>query len=205
MYTVYSLQTSDGKIYVGVTSDSVSRRWNHGNGYRFKPELWAVIQSEGWESVKKTVHAINLDEKSASEMEQSLIERFHATNSNYGYNSELGGVGKSKRLSTEIKRKIGDSQIGALNHNFGTHFSEEHRRKISDSNRGQQRSDETKRRIGRAHEIPVNQYTREGVLVRRWDSGKEAAIATDTQPGHIAKVCKGERATAGGYKWAYAK
>lgn len=40
MYTVYSLKTPDGRVYVGTTSTDTKIRWNNGNGYRFIPELW---------------------------------------------------------------------------------------------------------------------------------------------------------------------
>lgn len=105
-YTVYTLESSDGKMYVGTTSTTLRERWNNGNGYRFIEELW---------------HSI-----------------------------------------------------------------------------------ETCRRVGLAKEKAVVQLTTGGKLIAVWDSGKQASLATGTQAGHISKVCKHQRKTAGGFAWAYA-
>lgn len=106
-------------------------------------------------------------------------------------------------VSEESRAKMSDSKKGVLNPNYGKHFSEDHKHKISESNRGQKRSSKTCRNIGLSKEKPVGQFTISGKLIATWDSGKKAALATGTQAGHISKVCKHKRKTAGGYVWAY--
>lgn len=204
MYTVYSLKTPDGRVYVGTTSTDTKIRWNNGNGYRFIPELWEQIRKYGWNSIEKTIHEEGLTKSEASSLEKELIQKYDSANSLHGYNRELGGVGSEKIISEATRKKHSESVTGENNHNFGKHFSVEHRRKIADSNRGQKRSLETCVRVGKAKEKPVAQYTIGGVLIAEWDSAKKAAIATGAQAGHIGKVCKGERMTAGGYVWKFA-
>ncbi len=103
--------------------------------------------------------------------------------------------------SIERRRDVARKTI--VGYNKGKSFSAEHKRKIAESNRGQKRSDETRKRVSEAHKIPVLQLTREGEFVREWGSAKEAAEALSIQPGHISKVCKKQRKTAGGFVWQY--
>lgn len=90
-----------------------------------------------------------------------------------------------------------------VGYNKGKSPSEETRKKIADSNRGLKRSEETKRRVGEAHKIPILQFTISGEFVREWDCGKSAAYELSIQAGHISKVCRGQRKTAGGFVWRY--
>ncbi len=50
---------------------------------------------------------------------------------------------------------------------------------------------------------PVNQYTKNGVLIASFESGRDAAQKTGISNGHIASVCTGKRISTGGYKWAH--
>ena len=202
-YTVYVLRDKEGKVYVGATSQSVKSRWNRGNGYRHFPELWATIQSQGWESIHKEIAGTGMDKYSASKLEQELIQQYDSTNPEKGYNRDLGGLTTDKRLSISTRRKISESIRGERNPNYGKHFSEERKSKIAESNLGQKRSPETCANIGRAKEKPVAQYAMNGVLIAKYESARKASLATGAQAGHISKVCKHQRMTAGGYKWCY--
>lgn len=202
-YTVYILRDREGKVYVGVTSQPIKRRWNNGNGYRRVPDLWLTIKSQGWESIHKEVVATGLDKGVASRLEQELIKQFDSSNPTRGYNRELGGLTNEKLVSSATRKKISTSLMGEHHPHYGKHFSKEHRSKIAESNRGQKRSHSTCVKIGKAKEKPVAQYSVDGILIAVFESGKKAALATGVQAGHISKVCKHQRMTAGGYKWCY--
>lgn len=203
-YTVYVLKDNNGKRYVGITSLSPGKRWNNGNGYRFLPELWKSIIENGWDSINKEIVAVDLSKEEASELEKVLIEKYQSHLMAHGYNRELGGLDEYKLVSEDTRQKISQSHIGCRNPNFGVHFTKLHRQKISASNTGKVRSDETKARIGKSKEKPIAQYSRNGMLLAIWESGRKAAICTGVQAGHISKVCKHKRKTAGGFVWAYA-
>ena len=203
-YTVYVLRDQEGKVYVGVTSAPVEVRWNNGNGYRFRKALWEKIKSKGWDTIAKEVVATDLDEKSASELEKALIARFDSTNPTKGYNTDLGGIRGYRMVSPLSRTKMSEAISGNLNHNYGKHFSEEHKRKIAESNRGQKRTPETSKNIGKAKEKPVLQIGLNGSIIARFDSGRQASLITGVQSSHISKVCKHQRSTAGGFVWAYA-
>lgn len=205
MYSVYCLTTKDGRRYVGTTSMPVSRRWNNGNGYRFCKDLWSVICNEGWSSIEKTVVATDLSAEEASELEQKLIAEFRTYDPLRGFNREYGGINGRKIIPEEVRLKMSRAETGIRNHNHGTHFTEEHKAKIRKSNLGQKRSVETCHHIGLSKQKAVNQFTTSGKFVARWESGRKAALATGTQAGHISKVCKHQRCSAGGYVWAYAE
>lgn len=202
-YKVYVLKDKRGKVYVGVTSMSLRERFNHGNGYRFCEPLWKVICEDGWESIEKTVAADGLSKQEASEMEQRLIAEYDSTNPERGYNREFGGLDENKLISRESREKMSKAKLGARNPNYGTHFSEERRAKLSASNRGQKRSPETCARIGMASSKPVAQYTLGGVLVATFQSVKTASEATGASKSYISKVCLGKAKTAGGYVWKF--
>lgn len=203
-YSVYVLKDNHGKVYVGATSMTVKERWNNGNGYRFSPDLWAMIQSDGWDSIEKSVIATNLSEEEASRLEQCLIEEYDSTNPDKGYNREKGGMNRAKIITDDIRDKMRIATTGEQNHNYGKHFSKQHREKLARANRGQKRSAETCRRIGEASQKPVAQYTTDGCLIAVYPSGKVAKEITGIDASHIGHVCSHKRSTAGGYRWEYA-
>lgn len=204
MYSVYILRDMNGKAYVGTTSTSLEVRWRNGNGYRFCEGLWDVIQKFGWESINKEVVAVGLSKSDASDLEQRLIAAFDSANPEKGYNCELGGLNNRKIVSYRSREKMRKSKTGELNPNYGKHFSEDHRAKLSASNYGKKRSASTCERIGKAKEKPVIQYSRCGQFLAQYESGKVAGEMTGVDARHISKVCNHLRLTAGGYRWEFA-
>lgn len=203
MYSVYLLRVPDGRVYVGATARPLCSRWNNGNGYRFCKSLWEQIKAHGWDKIEKRVLADGLTKEEASALEQKAIAEYKSFDAEHGFNRELGGVNDKKIIPPSVREKMRQSCVGTKNHNYGKHFSEDHKRKLAESNSNQKRSKETCEKIGEAKKKPVAQYSLSGELIATFDCGKNAAIATNTQPGHIAKVCKRQRATAGGYVWRY--
>lgn len=49
----------------------------------------------------------------------------------------------------------------------------------------------------------VEQLTREGKVIRMWNSISEAAKELNISNSHITSVCKGKRCTTGGFMWGY--
>lgn len=52
--------------------------------------------------------------------------------------------------------------------------------------------------------IPVNQYTKDGVFIKRWDSARDAMRHYGHNRNEIYKCCKGKKELEWGYKWRYA-
>ena len=140
MYKVYKhTNTVNGKVYVGITSMDVKRRWENGNGYSKQQLFWRAIQKHGWHSFS---HEILFDELSKQEAEQKEIELIAAYKSNdpkYGYNIQNGGNTLGKH-SEGTRRKISESNKGKI-------ITHEQRLKISSTLKGRKLSFETRKRI----------------------------------------------------------
>lgn len=203
MYSVYILTVPDGRRYVGATSMPVKQRWNHGNGYRFCHTLWDVICELGWDAISKEVVGESLTEDEASDMEQRLIAEYQTTNPLFGFNREAGGLRSDKVIPEAIRLRQSESRRGEKSPNFGRHFSEEHRRKLSESNSGQKRSAETCCRIGKAKSKAVSQYTLSGAYLATYDSGRIAAAITGIPAYSISKACRGIQPQAEGFIWEF--
>lgn len=50
---------------------------------------------------------------------------------------------------------------------------------------------------------PVIQYSKDGVFIKKWIRATEASKALAIDISTIWRACKGERKTAGGFKWGY--
>lgn len=72
-------------------------------------------------------------------------------------------------------------------------------------NKGQKRSEETKRKNSEAHSMPVYMLDKNtGEILRTFLSAKNAAEELKkAYNANISRVCRGLRKTAYGYKWAY--
>ena len=98
MWKVYMHTSPSGKVYIGITSQSVNRRWRNGDGYLIKQEgkynqpLFArAINKYGWNNIKHKVLWDNLDEETAKAIEITLIAYYK--NLGISYNLTDGGDG----------------------------------------------------------------------------------------------------------------
>lgn len=134
----------------------------------------------------------------------STIEKM---NQNRPDHSGANNPNYGKHLSDEHKRKISESNKGKCagenHHNYGNHLSEEHRKKISESNKGRVNSEETRKRISEGRKKPVVQLTKNGDFVDEFDSGLDAELKTGINRMHISQCCKGKRKTTGGFMWRF--
>lgn len=92
--------------------------------------------------------------------------------------------------------------------------SEEYRAKMISVHRGKILSNETKRKVSEARKgrfmggenvnaRAVKQLSKDGELIRVWDSAMSASRGTGTNNAKICECCRGKRKASGGFRWEY--
>lgn len=158
---------------------------------------------------------------------QSAESRLKRSEALKGANSPWYG----KHLSSETRRKLSEELKGANNPNYGKHLSNETRRKLSEARKnlsvetriklsearkrqtppmmGKHHSNETRRKISESLKGNVSACRKQVMNIEtgeKYASAADAAIAIGCKSADaVARVCRGERKTAGGYHWIYAE
>ena len=197
-YKVYILEFPNGKVYIGLTGDSVDKRWKNGNGYRGQSYLWNAICKHGWSNIIKDIYAIDLTEQEAKQMEKELISYYDSTNRKYGYNISAGGESASGfKHSEETRRMYSETRKGEGNYFYGKRHTDEAKKKIGMINKG--------RNVGgkspRAKKIQKMDLKTNEIL-EFFDSISEA-VCNETMRKHIGDCCLGKRRSCNGFKWQY--
>ena len=162
--------------------------------------------------------------------ESYYIDKFNTlSKNNEGYNISSGGsngnpfAGKTDEEMNKRNKMVSDNAKKRLSNKnnhpmYGKHHSEETKQKIKKSLIGTKLSDETKQKIGESQYIKVNQYSKDGALIKTWNSVKEAQETLKIKNG-ISSCCiyykYGEewwrknrksniRKSVGGFIWRYA-
>lgn len=221
-YYVYKHTTPSGKVYIGITSQTPSRRWAKGFGYKTQLRFFRAIMKYGWDNIKHEVLYEGLTKEEAEAKEIELISLHRSSNNKYGYNIENGGKSVG-RLSEETKRKISKAQKViwtaelrevARKNNLGKRQSEETKKKRSNSLKGRFVSEETREKLRikstgkcvgakspRAKKIDM--YSLEGEYIKTFGSSTEAAKEVQICYSNIIKCCTNVYKSAGGYLWKY--
>lgn len=176
IYCVYvHTNKINGKKYVGQTCQNVERRWRDGEGYKESPRFYNAIKKYGWDGFYHEIIASNLTIEESNHFEELLINKLNTTNELFGYNLSSGGENKfisqdtknklsnslkGKNKSVQMRNKLSKSRIGNNNPMFGKRGvlnplcgipkTEEHKLKLSKSNKGKQ-SGENHPMFGKHH------------------------------------------------------
>lgn len=190
-YTVYAHKNKlNGKVYVGITSQTVTDRWKNGSGYHGL-HFERAIKKYGWNGFDHIIIESNLNEYQACEMEKRIINVFNLTNPEKGYNEAIGGFGggmNGKHHTFEAKEKIRKARMQ-------NGFSDEHKKHISESKKG----------IKHHNAKKVYQYTKDGYFIKEWEYMGMACKELKIPKSNISQCCLGKRPSAGGYVWSYTR
>ena len=119
MYTLYAHVAADGRIprmYIGVTSQKPSKRWNGGEGYKHSTRFYRAIKAcGGWSNVSHYVIAEGLTEEEAYRLEREEIARMRLTE--LGWNVAPGGAepwnkGKTGVYTPEALERMRVAKLG---------------------------------------------------------------------------------------------
>lgn len=138
-YLLYKHQTPSGKIYIGITSNTIERRCGRGSGYSHNEYFTRAIKKYGWDNISHEILCVGLTAEEAEEKERQFIRTYQSNNKDFGYNLTDGGE-KGKRHSTSSIDKMRAAKrgkyAGEANPRFGKQCSPETRKKISDALKG---------------------------------------------------------------------
>ena len=144
MSCIYILENKiNGKCYTGQTTQSVKVRMK--GHMRSKQYIGNALRKYGIQNFD--THTMQCPEYLLDVCEVGLIKLLNCMAPS-GYNCDLGG-NKNKHFSEEHKKKISESKKGMI-------FSEEHRRKLSEAHKGKHHSQETKKKISEANKGEKN-------------------------------------------------
>ena len=199
-YCVYKHTCPNGKVYIGITNQTVSSRWRNGKGYHHNAHFTNAINKYGWQNIKHEILFDCLTEAEAISIEISLIAEYKSNQREYGYNQSSGGEEhKGCKCSEKTKRAISEANKGKAAYNKGVPMSEEQKAKVSNSRKGKMMGKENH------NSKTVYQYSMDGVLIREWDSANQAGRELGIDYKNISACCLGKQHSAYGYKWTRQK
>lgn len=184
----------NGKMYIGQTCQKPEKRWNEGRGYK-TGVFSKAIEKYGWENFEHIILETGLTGEEADNRERYYIQKYHTWIQDEqcnGYNSEKGG-NLQKQLSEETKRKISESRKGEKHWNYGKHLSEETRRKISEANKGKKKSPELiermrQSRLGKKNSPEARRKISEALKGHPgWNKGRQVSQETKDKISNTLK------------------
>ena len=211
-FTLYRHISPSGKVYIGITSQPVEHRWNHGKGYtnNSKKTLFkSTIEKYGWDNIKHEVLFTHLSKEKAKNLEIELIRHYKGLG--ISLNCTNGGDGAWGIIPWNKNKKVPYEQSNKLK---GTHLSEEHKKKLSMSHIGkkikghkwteQQRlklianmtgrhhSDDVKRKIkeNSAFSKEVVEFDFLGNQIKTFKSASDASKSYGIDRSFVAKACR---------------
>ena len=147
-YIVYVHTFPNNKKYVGITCQSINRRWRNGDGYIGQVVHDAIIKY-GWDNIQHEIVKTGLSKEEAEKLEIELIKKYNSLSHDNGYNVEKGG-NATKNLDESTKKKLSEAhkgkQKGEKHWHYGQHWSDEVKKKISDARKGKKMSAESSRK-----------------------------------------------------------
>ena len=191
----------NNKVYIGICSTSVKRRWRDGRGY--SDQFFSLaIKKYGWNNFEHLILFENLTRKEAQQKEIELISKNKSTDKTFGYNISIGG--NTDKMSETTKEKL--RQI-----NTGKVLSDKHKAKISKSHKGIKFSESHIENLSKSHKGNIgfwkgkkrdettNQKIKEKLAKKILciETGKiywglkEASVDTGYQISRISKWCRG--------------
>ena len=198
-YKLYIHIFPNNKVYIGITQQTLQKRWKNGNGYKKDSCIYNAIMKYGWNNIKHKLLYDNLTIEEAIELEIQYIKLYKATNRKYGYNIANGGNYAGKH-SEETRKKISEAKKGYKNPMYGKHYkrgkaTEETRKKLSLSHMGKKLSDEA-----------IQKISKKVICIETKVVYKSIAEAERQNRCYdICKCCKNykKHKTSGGYHWRY--
>lgn len=233
-YTIYAHVSPSDKCYIGITCLKPNFRWGKdGHGYKSQ-YFSRAIQKYGWDNFQHIIMAQNLTKKDACALEKILISLLQTNNPQYGYNITSGGEATTGFHHTEeTKERIAElvshpvdqydlsgkyikswrsAQVAARELNMDGSAILKCCNGKYQSSKGyvwRYKGDSFDKHLRKKYQQPtlrkkVNQYSKDGELIKTWDSLSD--IKEHFNLGScsaISSCCKRKRQSAYNYIWRY--
>lgn len=195
-YILYVHKSPSGKYYIGITCRGIERRWRvDGSGYFKCPYFYNAIKKYGWNNFKHFVVRMGMTKDEAEQAEIDLIKQYRENgyalyNISNGGNVAFAGI----PLSEEHKNKISESNKGRP----PTIMSEEGKIRLRESLKGNQyalgyhHTQETKEKLSKALKgRKLKPFTDEHK--RRISESKKGKPLTENHKQRISEGLKGRK------------
>ena len=131
---------TNGKRYIGKTRKRPEIRWGRGGaGYKSNSHYYAAIQKYGWDGFEHEVLKSGLTNEESSEWERYFIDLYGTADPQKGYNGTYGGE-SGAIFTEEARKKMSDSQKRYFE-------SEEARQRVSETQKKRFENPEERRKI----------------------------------------------------------
>lgn len=218
----------NGKVYIGITSQNLVRRWQNGYGYKDNIYFYRAILKHKWENISHEILFENLSMEDAWQKEKELIKQYKSNNPKFGYNRSSGGdsgnagvYGLSEEAKLKKYKKVICLETKEIFENIKIASEEKNvcRSSISACCKKKKIS------IGDYHWMYLDEYNEIGeqVRVRKQTpkSNRKKIVCIETQEvfgsfgeigrltglsgSNICQCCNGneKHTTVGGYTWKY--
>jgi group I intron endonuclease len=195
MGLVYLIRnTVNGKCYVGQTRRDIHERWKE-HIRKTQYVLGAAMAFYGKDKFEFSVICeVPNDDLNDREVKEIAERETLVPN---GYNLQIGG--ENRDMHEETKRKIGANSAVKLK---GKKMPETTREALRKANTGRSAplTEEHKQRVRegkRGVMKPVDQFTRDGVFVKAWESVRATGVSG------VAECCNGWTKSAGRFVWKW--
>lgn len=176
-YFIYKITNPEGSVYIGKTIDFKRRMRDHKNKTHYeKSPLTASVSEFGWDKHDYEIIDSLYDTEVAADGKEMFWIRTYMSNRNKW--PEINGL------------NLSDGGSGCLGH-VGSY-------------KGATRPKEVGHAISSAKFKKVSQYTNNGVFLKQYSSGLEAAKALGVTNKMVSAAALGKRKTCKGYILKYA-
>lgn len=192
---IYKYTSPSGKCYIGQTITETARKWRHINESKTRvTKFYTAIRKYG---INNFTYEVLFKEQFTDKLlikeilctqEEQYIILFNSVINGYNllFSSKEHPLTNHKPTTTHCK-SISDRMLG---------------NKYAIGNRGKRDINGKSIRTGR-NTIMIQQYTRDNVLIKQFNSTKNAAQELCILGSSITKALKGVVKSAGGFKWKY--
>lgn len=220
-YIVYKHTTPNNKVYIGITSQNPIKRWKGGDGYRNNKHFHRAILKYGWDNINHEILFSDLEKTEALEKEVELIAFYKADNPKFGFNQTKGGdyrkplsdyskwlvsIHNKGKVRTEEQRL--HYKEAALRRPKREFLTEKHKRKISESLKG------NKRALGlETNQRPIIQFSLNWEILCIYKCAKEASEIFKCSSSGLNTACRENsvnfprtpkyKGIYKGYRWMY--